>query len=133
MKGPDRATRLTRGIRGFTPSVLASPSMASWFSGIPRPGYASLASAAFGCAGIGVLAGIDPAYGLAAAIGIAFTAVVIGDASIGTILFTILSFLDIVNSGGPEASFMKVAGLLLFASYLASAATRNRGTICCRP
>ena len=100
--------------------------MASWFSGIPRPGYASLASAAFGCAGIGVLAGIDPAYGLAAAIGIAFTAVVIGDASIGTILFTILSFLDIVNSGGPEASFMKVAGLLLFASYLASAATRNR-------
>ncbi len=79
-----------------------------------------------GCAAVGVLTGVNPTYGLVAAVGIAFAAVVIVNTSAGLILFTILSFLDVLRSGGAAGSFMKIAGLLLFASWLARAATETQ-------
>ncbi|MDQ2760335.1 MAG: O-antigen ligase family protein [Actinomycetota bacterium] len=91
-----------------------------------RPGGGTwLAWVALGCVGIGVLAGVNPAYGVAAALGIAFAAVVISDTVIGLTLFTILSFLEVLSSGGAASSFIKVAGLLLFGSWLARATTRR--------
>lgn len=86
-----------------------------------------LAWVLLGCAGVGVLAGLNPAYGVAGALGIAFATVVISDTVVGLTLFTILSFLEVLTSGGAVSSFMKVAGLLLFGSWLARAATQRRG------
>src|SRR5437763_2834801 len=86
-------------------------------------GLGWLAGLAVTCMAVGVLSGISPTYGAAAACGIAFAAVVLADATIGLVLFTVLSFLDVLRSGGAGGSFMKMAGLLLFASWLASATT----------
>jgi O-antigen ligase len=80
------------------------------------------------CVALGVLAGMNPKYGIAAAVGIAFVAIVIENTTVGLILFTFLSFLEVLRSGGAGGSFMKVAGLLLFASWVANAQTRGRRT-----
>lgn len=89
----------------------------------------SLACIALGCAGVGVLAGVNPTYGVVAALGIAFVAIVIGDITVGLLLFTVLSFLDVLRSSGASASFMKIAGLLLFCSWVARTSTRNRRSV----
>ncbi len=78
------------------------------------------------CAAIGVTAGIDPKYGFAAVLGLIFTAVVLANLTVGLALFAALSFLDIVNVGGPAVSFMKVIGLIIFASWMARASTESR-------
>ncbi len=71
-------------------------------------------------AAVGLAAGIKPSLGVALAIGIAFSLVTISDVTAGLVLFTILSFLDVLNSSSSgAASFIKVAGLLLFASWYA--------------
>jgi putative inorganic carbon (hco3(-)) transporter len=71
-------------------------------------------------AAVGLAAGIKPSLGVAAAIGIAFSLVTISDVTAGLVLFTILSFLDVLNSSSSgSASFIKVAGLLLFGSWYA--------------
>jgi O-antigen ligase len=71
-------------------------------------------------AAVGLAAGIKPSIGVALAIGIAFSLVTISDVTAGLVLFTILSFLDVLSSSSTgSASFIKVAGLLLFASWYA--------------
>ena len=71
-------------------------------------------------AALGIAAGIKPSIGVALAIGAAFSLVTISDVTAGLVLFTILSFLDVLNSSSSgSASFIKVAGLLLFASWYA--------------
>ncbi len=71
-------------------------------------------------AAVGLAAGIKPSLGVAGAIGIAFSLVTISDVTAGFVLFTILSFLDVLNSSSSgAASFIKVAGLLLFGSWYA--------------
>ncbi len=71
-------------------------------------------------AAVGLAAGIKPSMGVAGAIGIAFSLVTISDVTAGLVLFTILSFLDVLNSSSSgSASFIKVAGLLLFGSWYA--------------
>jgi O-antigen ligase len=71
-------------------------------------------------AAVGLAAGVKPSLGVALAIGIAFSLVTISDVTAGLVLFTILSFLDVLNSSSSgAASFIKVAGLLLFASWYA--------------
>jgi putative inorganic carbon (HCO3(-)) transporter len=71
-------------------------------------------------AAVGVVAGIKPAMGVGAAVGIGFSLVTLSDVTAGLVLFTILSFLDVLNSSSSgSASFMKVAGLLLFGSWYA--------------
>jgi O-antigen ligase len=73
-----------------------------------------------------VAAGVSPKYGLAAALGLGFTVAVFADLTVGVALFAALSFLDVLNVGGAAVSFMKVAGLLLFMSWVARAATESR-------
>jgi putative inorganic carbon (HCO3(-)) transporter len=72
------------------------------------------------CAAVGLAAGIRPALGVAAAVGIGLSLITVSDVTAGLVLFTVLSFLDVLNSTGPGgASVMKVAGLLLFGSWYA--------------
>ncbi len=78
------------------------------------------------CAVTGGLAGVDPRLGVATGLGLAFTACVVVDITAGLVLFTVLSFLDVINIGGAAVSFMKVAGLLLFVSWVARTATSPR-------
>ena len=75
------------------------------------------------CAAVGLLAGVNPTYGIVAALGVAFMTMVIADATVGLILFTVLSFLQVLKSGGATDGIMKAAGLLLFGSWVASVAT----------
>jgi putative inorganic carbon (hco3(-)) transporter len=70
-------------------------------------------------AAVGLAAGIKPSLGVALAIGTAFSLVTISDVTAGLVLFTILSFIDVLSSSGGSASFIKVAGLLLFGSWYA--------------
>jgi O-antigen ligase len=77
------------------------------------------------CVGVGVAAGVSPKVGLEVTIGLAFVVVVIGNLMVGMVLFTVLSFLEVINSGGAALSFMKVAGLIVFVSWYAAATTRG--------
>jgi O-antigen ligase len=70
-------------------------------------------------AAVGLAAGIKPSIGVALAIGIAFSLVTLSDVTAGLVLFTILSFIDVLSASGGSASFIKVAGLLLFGSWYA--------------
>jgi O-antigen ligase len=76
------------------------------------------------CIGIGLLAGMHPAYGLAAAGGVTFAVVVLMDLTFGVVLFTGLSFLDVLSGSG-SFSGTKVIGLVLFVSWLAKVAIRR--------
>ena len=75
---------------------------------------------------LGALSGIDPKLALAAALGLAFVAVVLADLSAGLVLFTMISFVDLLPLGGPALTLAKVAGLLLALSWLARLTTRER-------
>jgi putative inorganic carbon (HCO3(-)) transporter len=77
------------------------------------------------CLGVGVAAGVDPKLGLEATIGLAFAVAVIGNLTLGMVFFTILSFLEVINSGGAALSFTKLAGLILFVSWYAAISTRS--------
>lgn len=83
-------------------------------------------------AAVGLAAGIKPSIGIGAAVGLAFSLVTISDVTAGLVLFTVLSFLDVLNSSGGSASFIKVAGLLLFGSWYAqrlAGSARTRGSV----
>ncbi len=77
---------------------------------------------------IGVAAGIKPAYGLAAAVGLAFAGAVLANVTAGVFLFTLLSFLEVLNSGSGTLDFLKVAGLIVFLSWFAAQAIRARSS-----
>src|ERR1700733_2359320 len=74
---------------------------------------------------IGVAAGVAPRYGVAGALSVTFAVAVIADVTLGVFLFTILSFLEVVNAGHGAVSFIKIAGLILFVSWFAGQATRS--------
>ncbi len=77
------------------------------------------------CAAMGIAAGIKPQYGIAAALALAFTVSVFANLTAGLAVFTTLSFLEILQFGGGAVTFMKLAGLLLFLSWLASASSSS--------
>ncbi|MDX6651777.1 MAG: hypothetical protein QOJ38_558 [Solirubrobacterales bacterium] len=84
-------------------------------------------TAAIGAAALalGLLAGIDPALAIAAAVGIGFVGLVLADLTTGVMLFALLSFLGLLPTlAGPSLSPPKLAGLLLAISWLAVMATR---------
>jgi O-antigen ligase len=86
-------------------------------------GYAALL--AFAVA-MGVGAGYNPKYALAAAFGLAFVAVVMVDVTLGLCAFTFLSFLELLLVTEDKSfSFLKVAGFLLMISWLAHISTRR--------
>lgn len=81
-----------------------------------------------GCLLVGMLAGIKPEYGLLAAVGLVMAVVVIADVTIGFVLFTGLSFLDILSASG-SFSGTKVIGMIVAASWFAQMATRHKGRV----
>lgn len=73
-----------------------------------------------GAVGLGLLAGLDPRLAIAAAIGLAFVVLVLGDLTFGLCLFAVVSFMDLLPAlGGSLLSFSKVVGFLLAVSWLA--------------
>jgi O-antigen ligase len=69
---------------------------------------------------LGIGAGVDPRIALAAAIGLAFVVLVMGDLTIGLCLFAVVAFLDVLpHLGGSALSFTKIVGFLLAVSWLA--------------
>src|SRR5256885_10473479 len=76
--------------------------------------------------GIGVAAGVDPKVGVAAAIGLAFVVLVVGDLTVGLCLFAVIALLDVLpHLGGSAFSFSKIVGFLLAASWLPEGSTPN--------
>ena len=74
----------------------------------------------------GLLAGIDPRLGLAAAMSIGFVIVVIADLALGLCIYALIAFLNIVpDVGGSFLSFDKVAGALLALSWLSAVASHK--------
>ncbi len=85
-------------------------------------------SASFGAvtAAVGLLAGIDPRFAIAAALSLGFVLLVLGDLYVGLVLFTLLTFAaQVPTVAGPGLSFAKIAGLLLAISWVATLATRH--------
>src|SRR5919201_1004675 len=78
------------------------------------------------CAAIGVTSGVSLQYGFAAVLALIFTTAMLANLTVGLALFAALSFLDVLNVGGSAVSFMKVAGLLVFFSWLARASAESR-------
>ena len=78
-------------------------------------------------AALGALAGYDPKLAIAAAIGMAFVLIAIGDLAFGVAIFGVLTFLELSPvAGGPAVSFAKLAGLTLAISWIAALAS-DRG------
>lgn len=77
--------------------------------------------------GTGIAAGVQPRLGVAAALGLTFAVAVLANLTLGVFLFTLLSFLEVVNAGSGALSFVKLAGLILFLSWFAAQTTRSRG------
>src|SRR3954464_10173004 len=73
---------------------------------------------------VGIVAGVSPLFGIAAALGVVYAALVIGDLALGLALFGVLSFLDNLTLGG-GVSLAKLSGGVLFLSWLALVATRE--------
>jgi O-antigen ligase len=96
---------------------------------LPRPDARWLAALLICCAGLGVLAGVKPMYSVGAAIGVVFAAIAIWNLTVGIVLFTSLSFLEVLNSTSNTAtSFMKLIGLLLFGSWYLTTLTSKQRT-----
>jgi O-antigen ligase len=94
--------------------------------GLPAPWMTAAAAAA--CTVVGVLAGIKPEYGLLAALGLVFCGLVLVDLTLGYVLFTALSFLDMLSASG-SFSGTKVIGIVVAGSWMARIATERRGNL----
>jgi O-antigen ligase len=93
-----------------------------------QPNALLLAGVAVICLMVGLVTGASPKYGALAAIGIVFAAVVMANLTAGFVAFTSLSFLDLLSSNG-SFSGTKLVGLILFASWVARLATRDRNEL----
>lgn len=87
---------------------------------------------------LGLLAGMSPALGLAAALGLSYAAVSILDVRLGLCLFVFVSFLDVLPTPvGAAVSLTKVAGLVLVLAWFATATARGayqpRGFLAAHP
>ena len=76
------------------------------------------------CLATGVICGVNPKYGLLVPLGLAFAAAVLANVTAGLFLFTFLAWLNAITKGGTAVSGAKVAGLLLFVSWLAARSIR---------
>jgi len=76
------------------------------------------------CVTLGVLAGQNPKYAVAAALGLMFVAIVFINLTVGVALFTALSCMDLLSAGA-AVSLIKLAGLLLFMAWFARRATQG--------
>ena len=74
---------------------------------------------------VGLLAGINPPFAIAAAIAMAFVLVAFANLAVGLSCFTLLPFFEVTLPAGSVVSISKVAGLVLAASWLARLATSS--------
>lgn len=95
---------------------------ASQRMGLPSPLW--LGGLAAGCIAIGLLAGVNPQYGVLGALGLMFAIVTIQDITLGFVVFTAASFLDLTSASGSFPG-TKVIGLVLFVSWLAYTGVRR--------
>jgi O-antigen ligase len=70
------------------------------------------------CSATGIASATQPALGIGLVAGVVFVAVVMSSLIAGLVLFTAMSFLEVASVSGSAVSFMKVAGLVLFISWL---------------
>jgi O-antigen ligase len=78
------------------------------------------------CAGLGVLAGIDPWLAIAGSLGVAFVVLAIADLTAGVVVFTVAIALEYAPFAPEGAlSLTKAAGVLLVVSWLALVTTRS--------
>ncbi len=115
-------------MRSLTDTALPLPSTRTLRSGWgwPQGGLSPLwlGLVAVVCLATGVVAGVDPKYGLMVPLGIAFAAAVLANVTVGLFLFTFLAWLNAITRGGTAVSGAKVAGLLLFVSWFAAKTIR---------
>jgi O-antigen ligase len=96
---------------------------------VSRLGRWGLATAfAAAAASIGLLAGIDPRLAIGVALSLGLLLVMLADLYLGLVVFIVLNFAAQVPSvAGPGLSVVKIAGLLLAISWLATVSTRQEG------
>ena len=99
-----------------------SATLAGRFDGL---GPVPLAILTATCAGLGLVAGIDPKLAIAGALAIAFVLLALTDLTAGLVVFTLGVFLEYILPAGPALSFPKLGGLLLGVSWLALVTTRR--------
>lgn len=75
---------------------------------------------------VGLLAGYDPKFAIAASFGIAFAMVVFANLTAGLALFSFLSFLEVFGQSS-VVSVGKLGGLVLALGWLAVVVTRDQG------
>ena len=77
-------------------------------------------------AAVGLIAGVDPRLGLAAAMGLAFVTIVLADLAVGLCLYALLAFLNVLPEvGGSFISFDQVAGGLLALAWMGAVVTHK--------
>ena len=107
------------------PSVVAAPAGRGCENlGVPAASRLGRwgSATAFGAiaASIGVLAGIDPRFAIAATLSLGLLLVMLADLYVGLLVFVVLNFAAQVPSvAGPGLSVVKIAGLMLAISWLA--------------
>jgi len=90
--------------------------------------HLAVAGAFFLSAMIGLLAGVSPKLAIAAALGLAFVLVALGNLAFGVSAFAVISYLELAPvAGGPALSFTKLAGLTLMISWLATITAEGGG------
>lgn len=81
-------------------------------------------SAMLASAVVGVCAGIKPVLGIEVAAVIGLALVTVSNVTAGLIMFTVLSFLEVLNGNG-STSYTKLFGLVLFGSWFAARASQR--------
>ena len=92
---------------------VASRSLA-WLGDYDAARWAETGIAVFLAVVVGLIAGVNPALAIAAALSLGFILLLLADLAIGIVAFTVLSFVALVpfRGGAHIGSFVKVAGLL---------------------
>jgi O-antigen ligase len=85
---------------------------------LPDPRLLVGIAAAFAAVLLGVLTGIDPKLGLAAAVGLAFVGVVLGDLFVGFAVMVLFAYMETLSTL-QGVSLAKVAGVVIAGSWLA--------------
>ena len=85
-------------------------------------------AAAFSGLLLGLLAGLNPALAILASITCAYVLITFADLSIGLSIFVVVSFLEVLSTGGLAENLAKLLGLVLALSWLALIATRSDST-----
>lgn len=76
---------------------------------------------------VGILVGIDPKFGLFAALGLIFIVIALSDLTAGLVVLIVVVFAETTPLAGPALSATKLTGLLLALAWLARIATRQPG------